>query len=152
MFKYTQTICWLLPTNCLSVFDHLVGLVLKVIKLNRKLSINQSNFFKWKTFTCAQTRFLRRKKTNQNKTNRINILSSWQFDARNIFTEWNKPKYRSVCCWVPRGISLFLDFKHKTDLSTLFDYFSNIEFPCDVSKVFLFEVAVIYPTWTNIST
>ena len=27
--KYTQTIRRLLPTNCLSVFDHFVGLALK---------------------------------------------------------------------------------------------------------------------------
>ena len=25
MVKHTQTICWLLPTNCLSVYDHFVG-------------------------------------------------------------------------------------------------------------------------------
>ena len=29
MVKHTQTICRLLPTNCLSVFDHFVGLALK---------------------------------------------------------------------------------------------------------------------------
>ena len=29
MGKQTQTICQLLPTNCLSVFDHSVGLALK---------------------------------------------------------------------------------------------------------------------------
>ena len=29
MVKYTQTICRLLPTNCLSLFDHFVGLTLK---------------------------------------------------------------------------------------------------------------------------
>ena len=28
MVKQTQTICWLLPMNCLSVFDHFVGLAL----------------------------------------------------------------------------------------------------------------------------
>ena len=27
--KHTQTICRLLPKNCLSVFDHFVGLALK---------------------------------------------------------------------------------------------------------------------------
>ena len=32
MVKHTQTICRLLPTNCLSVFDHFVGLALKVLK------------------------------------------------------------------------------------------------------------------------
>ena len=29
MVKHTQTIRWLLPTNCLILFDHFVGLVLK---------------------------------------------------------------------------------------------------------------------------
>ena len=29
LVKHTQTICRLLPTNCLSVFDHFVGLPLK---------------------------------------------------------------------------------------------------------------------------
>ena len=31
MVKHTQTIRWPLPTNCLSVFDHFVMLVLKVL-------------------------------------------------------------------------------------------------------------------------
>ena len=35
MIKHTQTICRLLPTNCLSVFDYFVGLALK--GLNFKL-------------------------------------------------------------------------------------------------------------------
>ena len=29
MAKHTQTIRWLLPTNCLSVFDHFVGFAVK---------------------------------------------------------------------------------------------------------------------------
>ena len=29
MIKHVQTICRVLPTNCLSVFDHFVGLALK---------------------------------------------------------------------------------------------------------------------------
>ena len=32
MIKHTQTTCWLLPTNCLSVCDHSVGLALKGLK------------------------------------------------------------------------------------------------------------------------
>ena len=32
MVKHTQTICWQLPTNCLSVFDHIVELVVKGLK------------------------------------------------------------------------------------------------------------------------
>ena len=33
MFKYTQAICRLLPTYCLGVFDHFVGLTLEGLKL-----------------------------------------------------------------------------------------------------------------------
>ena len=29
MVKHTQPVRWLLPTNCLSVFDHFMGLALK---------------------------------------------------------------------------------------------------------------------------
>ena len=32
MVKHTQVICRLMPTNCLSVFDHFVGLALKGLK------------------------------------------------------------------------------------------------------------------------
>ena len=32
MVKHPQAICWLLLTNCLSVFDHSVGLALKGLK------------------------------------------------------------------------------------------------------------------------
>ena len=34
MVKHTQTIRWQKPTNCVIVFDHSVGLVLKGLKLN----------------------------------------------------------------------------------------------------------------------
>ena len=34
MIKHTQTICRLLLTNCLSVFDHFVGLALKGLMVN----------------------------------------------------------------------------------------------------------------------
>ena len=34
MVKYTLTIRWLLPTNCLSVFDHCVGWVNVLQKIN----------------------------------------------------------------------------------------------------------------------
>ena len=33
MFKHTQTICWLLLTNCLGVFKHFVGFVLQRLKI-----------------------------------------------------------------------------------------------------------------------
>ena len=32
MDKQTQTICWQQPTNCLSVFDHFLGLALKGLR------------------------------------------------------------------------------------------------------------------------
>ena len=40
MVKHTQAICRLLPTNCLNVFDHFVGLAFKglgVIELRKYL-------------------------------------------------------------------------------------------------------------------
>ena len=42
MFKHTQTIRRQIPTNWLSVFDHFVGLALKVL---RKYEINVKFFF-----------------------------------------------------------------------------------------------------------
>ena len=50
MVKHTQTICRLLPTNCLSVSDHFVGLALKELDLKLwhlfkypKLVVNQND-------------------------------------------------------------------------------------------------------------
>ena len=45
MVKHTQTIHWLLPTNCLSLFDRLVGLVPKglILNLNIRLKIMNSS-------------------------------------------------------------------------------------------------------------
>ena len=37
MVKHTHTIRWLLLTNCLSVFDYFVGLVLKGLKISGKI-------------------------------------------------------------------------------------------------------------------
>ena len=34
MVNHTQTILWLLPPNCLSVFDHFVGLAIKGFRVN----------------------------------------------------------------------------------------------------------------------
>ena len=39
MIKHTQKIRRLLPTNCLSVFDHFVGLVLKGLRADQNLSV-----------------------------------------------------------------------------------------------------------------
>ena len=45
MVKHTQTIHWLLPTNCLSLFDRSVGLVPKglILNLNIRLKIMNSS-------------------------------------------------------------------------------------------------------------
>ena len=40
MVKHTQTIFWLLPTNCLSVFDHFMGLALKGLTTFAERSIS----------------------------------------------------------------------------------------------------------------
>ena len=48
MIKHTQTIRHLLPTNCLSVFDHFVRLSLKVLKLQavyEKVNRNDANIY-----------------------------------------------------------------------------------------------------------
>ena len=37
MIKHTQTICWLLMSTCLSVFDHFVGLRLKGLRVTKIL-------------------------------------------------------------------------------------------------------------------
>ena len=55
MVKHTQTILWLLPTNCLSVFDHFVGLAIKWLNfewtsLQRKKKILISYIASLKTF------------------------------------------------------------------------------------------------------
>ena len=42
MVKHTQTILRLLPTNCLSVFDHFVGLALKGLKKPWRSTANWS--------------------------------------------------------------------------------------------------------------
>ena len=34
MVKHTQTICWVLETNCFSVFDHFVRLALEGLTMN----------------------------------------------------------------------------------------------------------------------
>ena len=50
MFKYTQTICRQQPTNCLSMFDHFVGLVLKglLVSSGRFYFLLESKKFKKK--------------------------------------------------------------------------------------------------------
>ena len=69
MVKHTQTIRRNLPTNCLSVFDHFVGLALKglirtmilkvsIILNHEKLEVTaKSDFFKAKT-DCSVSHFL----------------------------------------------------------------------------------------------
>ena len=46
MVKHTQTICRLLPTNCLSMLDHFVGFALIGVKseesMDRKLCVEET--------------------------------------------------------------------------------------------------------------
>ena len=42
MIKHTQTIRWQQPTNCLSVFDHFVGLALKGLNIVNIMNITVS--------------------------------------------------------------------------------------------------------------
>ena len=39
MVRHTQTICRLLPTSCLSVFEHFVGLVLNELSIKKRMYI-----------------------------------------------------------------------------------------------------------------
>ena len=39
MVRHTQTICRLLPTSCLSVFEHFVGLVLNELSIKKRIYI-----------------------------------------------------------------------------------------------------------------
>ena len=64
MVKHTQTICWLLPTNCLSVFDHFVGMVLMrlmnstMIILINEFLVKMSKENKNKTFLLSNFNLL----------------------------------------------------------------------------------------------
>ena len=42
MVKHTQTICRLLPTNCLNVFEQFMGLAFKGLTEQRLFSLDQS--------------------------------------------------------------------------------------------------------------
>ena len=50
MVKYTQTILWQKPTNCVSIFDHFLGLAFKGISLFtgicfKDFKLNEMNWF-----------------------------------------------------------------------------------------------------------
>ena len=48
MLKHTQTIVGKLPTNCLSVFDHFVGLALRgLISKNNTTKLKKKNYFRF---------------------------------------------------------------------------------------------------------
>ena len=55
MVKHTQTIRWLLSTNCLSMFDHSVGLALKGITFTKRTLVNLNNCYcmKKNVMLCA---------------------------------------------------------------------------------------------------
>ena len=81
ILKHTQIIRWLLPTNCLSVIGGLVGLALKGIKLNQKLSISQSNFCFLLEKTLRVHRLVFWEGTNQTKTKKEDqnpfLVTNW---------------------------------------------------------------------------
>ena len=64
IIKYTQTIHWLLPTNCLKVFDHFLGLRLKGLKkkwalvISRKKQTSIRDFFSWNIWNFGVDLFL----------------------------------------------------------------------------------------------
>ena len=63
MVKHTQTIRWQKPTNCLSVFDHFMGLALKGLKgdsggLRRRKNLEQFIVFKQSNFVNVFDFFL----------------------------------------------------------------------------------------------
>ena len=60
MVKYTQTICRQKPTNCLSVFDHFVGLALKGLR-RCKVSVIATVVMKHQPFP-SQPRMKRKNK------------------------------------------------------------------------------------------
>ena len=53
MVKHTQTICWLLLTNCLSVFDDFVGFALKESS-NERPANHLEEYINW---TCQKKMF-----------------------------------------------------------------------------------------------
>ena len=63
MVKHTKTIRWQKPTNCLSVFDHFVGLALKGLKgdsggFRRRKNLEQYVVFKQTNFVNVFAFFL----------------------------------------------------------------------------------------------
>ena len=63
MVKHTQTIRWQKPTNCLSVFDHFMGLALKGLKgdsrgFRRRKNLEQFILFKQSNFVDVFVFFL----------------------------------------------------------------------------------------------
>ena len=59
MVKHTQTICRLLPTNCLSVFNHFVSLALKGLMFPTVLQESKPKLFEALLTSLAHEKFLR---------------------------------------------------------------------------------------------
>ena len=73
MVEHTQTIRWLLPTNCLSVFDHFVRLALIVLKKfiqnclqNSKEKPEACTFIKKEMFFCGFCKIYKNSFTQNN--------------------------------------------------------------------------------------
>ena len=96
MVKHAQTIRRLLPTNCLSVFDHFVGLALKGLRIQNNYWRLSGDFFNsipkrryywvWKRHSCSG-----KKKSMLNEDNQTTIkLSS---------LTWNCSKETKIGYW-----------------------------------------------------
>ena len=65
MLKNTQTICWLLPMNCVSVFDYFLGLALEGLNANKSLP----------TYACKHSPYEKRMHVNTRIAESIKKLS-----------------------------------------------------------------------------
>ena len=126
MVKYTPTICWLLPTNCLSVFDHFVGLALKglgwlqcVLKLHLKPVLLIIIVHNLTTMTSEQTQSLH-SSLIQNSIWHINAVLDSNFEQVVVYW-WFKIKnktlpstYDRALITNPTDIYLFKDSNRNT--------------------------------------
>ena len=103
MVKHTQTILWLLPTNCWSVFNHLVGLSLK------RLTGKNCWLFLWKgSFVNVWQGTLR--------------LFITYFTAGIYLLKVNKTisKIRCEVCSIKTSGAFIVNFEHNSNLVLMF--------------------------------
>ena len=103
--KRTQTICRLLPTNCLSAFDHFVGLALKRLSTFRKLNLKfPATYFQW---LCAWLNLLFRSFSQ-------NLLTlSWRrpLSYRNQFIDLLRTGFHMITASVKKELKMHLSSK-----------------------------------------